>query len=159
KGQRLRPGLARCTASWSLPRDIWRKAVARKHPRFSGRLLSSRCPALRAFSTGYFITRAAERASPSDRGSSGPRTKPPSPPADPVRPDGVTARRFSYQAADDMARGPLRQLPSAPEGDELPIHLLYPGGRHPPPKLRAFLDFARPRLRRRCEAIMRAIRS
>jgi DNA-binding transcriptional LysR family regulator len=71
---------------------------------------------------------------------------------------GIT-RVLSYQAADDIARGSLRRLLSAHEGDELPIHLLYPGGRHPPPKLRAFLDFARPRLRRRCEAIMRAIRS
>src|SRR5262249_28387638 len=71
---------------------------------------------------------------------------------------GIT-RVLSYQAADDIARGSLRRLLSAHEGDELPIHLLYPGGRHPPPKLRAFLDFARPRLRRRCEAIIRAIRS
>jgi DNA-binding transcriptional LysR family regulator len=71
---------------------------------------------------------------------------------------GIT-RVLSYQAADDIARGSLRRLLSAHEGDELPIHLLYPGGRHPPPKLRAFLDFARPRLRRRCEAIMGAIRS
>ena len=71
---------------------------------------------------------------------------------------GIT-RVLSYQAADDIARGSLRRLLWAHEGDELPIHLLYPGGRHPPPKLRAFLDFARPRLRRRCEAIMRAIRS
>jgi len=71
---------------------------------------------------------------------------------------GIT-RVLSYQAADDIARGSLRRLLWAHEGDELPIHLLYPGGRHPPPKLRTFLDFARPRLRRRCEAIMRAIRS
>src|SRR5262249_60687957 len=56
-------------------------------------------------------------------------------------------RVLSSQAADDIARGSLRRLPSEHEGDELPIHLLYPGGRHPPPKLRAFLDFARPRLR------------
>ena len=71
---------------------------------------------------------------------------------------GIT-RVLSYQAADDIARGSLRRLLWAHEGDELPIHLLYPGGRHPPPKLRTFLDFARPRLHRRCEAIMRAIRS
>jgi DNA-binding transcriptional LysR family regulator len=69
---------------------------------------------------------------------------------------GIT-RVLSYQAADDLARGSLRRLLSAHEGDEQPIHLLYPGGRHPPPKLRAFIDFAKPRLRRRCEEIMRAI--
>jgi DNA-binding transcriptional LysR family regulator len=69
---------------------------------------------------------------------------------------GIT-RVLSYQAADDIARGSLLRLLSHHEGDELPIHFLYPGGRHPPPKLRAFVDFARPRLRRRCEAIMRVI--
>ena len=74
----------------------------------------------------------------------------------PGRGFGIT-RVLSYQAAEDIARGSLRRLLPAYEGDELPIHLLYPGGRHPPPKLRAFLDFARPRLRRRCDAIMRAI--
>jgi DNA-binding transcriptional LysR family regulator len=78
---------------------------------------------------------------------------------DAVRADFGITRVLSYQAADDIARGSLLRLLSAHEGDELPIHLLYPGGRHPPPKLRAFLDFARPRLRRRCDAIMRAIGS
>jgi DNA-binding transcriptional LysR family regulator len=66
-------------------------------------------------------------------------------------------RVLSYQAADDISRGSLFRLLPSHEGDELPIHLLYPGGRHPP--LRAFVDFARPRLRRRCEAIMRTIYS
>jgi len=65
-------------------------------------------------------------------------------------------RVLSYQAADDLARGTLRRVLKPYEGDELPIHLIYPEGRHPPPKLRAFLDFATPRLRRRCEAIKRA---
>ena len=65
-------------------------------------------------------------------------------------------RVLSYQAADGIASGALLRLLTAWEGDELPVHLLYPGGRHPPPKLRAFLDFAIPRLRRRCEDIARA---
>jgi DNA-binding transcriptional LysR family regulator len=69
---------------------------------------------------------------------------------------GIT-RVLSYQAADDISRGSLVRLLSPHEAHELPIHLLYPGGRHPAPKLRAFVDFARPRLRRRCEAIMRVI--
>jgi DNA-binding transcriptional LysR family regulator len=68
-------------------------------------------------------------------------------------------RVLSYQAADDVDRGSLRRVLTAYEGDELPIHLLHPGGRHPPPKLRAFLDFAMPRLRRRSEAIKRAVNS
>ena len=71
---------------------------------------------------------------------------------------GIT-RVLSYQAAEDITRGSLRRLLPAHEGDELPIHLIHPGGRHPPPKLRAFVDFARPRLRRRCNAIMRAVYS
>jgi len=68
---------------------------------------------------------------------------------------GVT-RVLSYQAAGDIARGALLRVLKKYEGDELPIHVLYPGGRHPPPKLRAFLDFMVPRLRRRCQAIKRA---
>ena len=68
---------------------------------------------------------------------------------------GIT-RVLSYQAAEDIARGSLLRLLPGYEGDEMPIHLVYPGGRHPPPKLRAFLDFTTPRLRRRCVAIARA---
>jgi DNA-binding transcriptional LysR family regulator len=71
---------------------------------------------------------------------------------------GVT-RVLSYQAAVDIARGSLLRVLKEYEGDELPIHVLYPGGRHPPPKLRAFLDFIIPRLRRRCEDIKRAASS
>jgi len=41
----------------------------------------------------------------------------------------------------------------------MPHNLLYPDERHPPPKLRAFLDFAKPRLRSRCQAVTRAISS
>lgn len=66
-------------------------------------------------------------------------------------------RVLSYQAAGDVARGSLRRVLPGYEGDEVPIHLVYPGGRHPPPKLRAFLDFTTPRLRRRCAAITRAV--
>ncbi|MBV8111626.1 MAG: LysR family transcriptional regulator [Hyphomicrobiales bacterium] len=78
---------------------------------------------------------------------------------DAVRADFGITRVLSYQAADDIARGSLLRLLPGHEGDELPIHLLYPGGRHPPPKLRAFLDFAKSRLRRRCQAVTRAISS
>jgi len=68
-------------------------------------------------------------------------------------------RVLSYQAAEDVARGSLLRVLPGYEGDEVPIHLVYPGGRHPPPKLRAFLDFTTPRLRRRCAAVERAIYS
>ena len=66
---------------------------------------------------------------------------------------GIT-RVLGYQAADAIAAGSLLRLLQAHEGDDLPIHALYPGGRHPPPKLRAFLDFAIPRLRHRCEGML-----
>jgi DNA-binding transcriptional LysR family regulator len=68
-------------------------------------------------------------------------------------------RVLGYQAADDIGRGSLVRLLKDYEIDPLPIHLLYPGGRYPPPKLRAFLDFVTPRLRQRCARIMQAIES
>src|SRR5262249_13491687 len=71
---------------------------------------------------------------------------------------GIT-RVLSYQAADDLGRGALLRVLKPYEGDELPIHLLHPGGRHPPSKLRAFLDFTLPRLRRRCDDVRRATSS
>jgi DNA-binding transcriptional LysR family regulator len=66
-------------------------------------------------------------------------------------------RVMGYQAADDVARGSLVRLLKDFESEELPIHIVYPGGRHPPPKLRAFLDFVIPLLRQRCDATTRAI--
>jgi DNA-binding transcriptional LysR family regulator len=66
-------------------------------------------------------------------------------------------RVLGYQAADDIGRGALRRLLTDYEIEALPIHLLYPGGRYPPPKLRAFLDFVTPRLRQRCAGIVQAI--
>jgi DNA-binding transcriptional LysR family regulator len=68
-------------------------------------------------------------------------------------------RVLGYQAADDIGRGSLVRLLKDYEIDALPIHLLYPGGRYPPPKLRAFLDFVTPRLRQRCARIIQAIES
>ncbi len=67
---------------------------------------------------------------------------------------GVT-RVLSYQAADAIASGSLLRVLLDHEGPDLPIHLLYPGGRYPPPKLRAFLDFCAPRLRRRIGDVLR----
>jgi DNA-binding transcriptional LysR family regulator len=68
-------------------------------------------------------------------------------------------RVLGYQVADDIGRGSLVRLLKDYEIDALPIHLLYPGGRYPPPKLRAFLDFVTPRLRQRCARIIQAIES
>lgn len=67
---------------------------------------------------------------------------------------GIT-RLLSYQAAEALADGTLLRLLAASETRDLPVHLLYPAGRHPAPKLRAFVDFAAPRLRRRLGLIAR----
>jgi DNA-binding transcriptional LysR family regulator len=69
---------------------------------------------------------------------------------------GIT-RVLSYQAVDALAGKTLVRLLREHEGEEAPIHVLYPDGRHPPPKLRAFLDALMPRLRQRCAAVARAI--
>jgi DNA-binding transcriptional LysR family regulator len=43
----------------------------------------------------------------------------------------------------------LQRLLEAFEPSPMPVSLVYPGQRHVPLKLRAFLDFATPRLRER----------
>jgi DNA-binding transcriptional LysR family regulator len=59
---------------------------------------------------------------------------------------GVT-RVLSYQAIERIRSGELKRLLTAYETEELPVHVLYPGGRYPAAKLRAFVDFIVPRLR------------
>jgi DNA-binding transcriptional LysR family regulator len=59
---------------------------------------------------------------------------------------GVT-RVLSYQAQAAIAEGSLVPLLKEFPDEELPVHLLYPAGLHPAPKLRAFLDSAVPGLR------------
>jgi DNA-binding transcriptional LysR family regulator len=65
---------------------------------------------------------------------------------------GIT-RVLSYQAVDALARGDVVRVLAPFDADETPVHLLYPGGAHPPPKLRAFVDFAVPRLRHALDGI------
>jgi DNA-binding transcriptional LysR family regulator len=67
------------------------------------------------------------------------------------------ARVLSYQAVDALTKGLLVQVLAAHGRDEIPVHLLYPGGGHPPPKLRAFIDLAVPRLRARLDEIGRTL--
>ena len=69
---------------------------------------------------------------------------------------GIT-RVLSYQAVDALADGSLVRLLRDFETEPTPVHALYPGGRHPPPKLRAFLDELVPRLRERVDGIARSI--
>ncbi|GLS77543.1 LysR family transcriptional regulator [Oharaeibacter diazotrophicus] len=59
---------------------------------------------------------------------------------------GVT-RVLSYQAAAAFADGRLVRLLPEHEPEPLPVHLVYAGARLAAAKLRAFVDFAVPRLR------------
>lgn len=69
---------------------------------------------------------------------------------------GIT-RVLSYQAADPLSDRRLVRLLREQEAGATPVHVVYPEGRHPPPKLRAFLDAIVPRLRERCSAIARSV--
>lgn len=62
---------------------------------------------------------------------------------------GIT-RLVSYQVAAAIREGSLVPLFAQHEPAALPVHLLHSGQRIIPLKLRAFLDFATPRLRQRC---------
>ena len=59
---------------------------------------------------------------------------------------GVT-RLFSYQVAVHVRDGRLRILLRSDEHVPLPVHIVTPQGRLSVPKVRAFVDFAAPRLR------------
>jgi DNA-binding transcriptional LysR family regulator len=60
---------------------------------------------------------------------------------------GVT-RLFSYHIANELREGRLQILLDKDEQPPLPAHLLAPQGRFSVPKVRAFADFAVPRLKR-----------
>jgi DNA-binding transcriptional LysR family regulator len=60
---------------------------------------------------------------------------------------GVT-RLFSYHLAEEIREGRLQILLGKDEYPPLPVHLLAPQGRFQVPKVRAFVDFAVPRLKR-----------
>ncbi|MEG3146856.1 LysR family transcriptional regulator [Sphingomonas sp. RT2P30] len=59
---------------------------------------------------------------------------------------GIT-RVLSYQVADALNAGALRLILRDAEPDPLPVHLVHAGQALVPLKLRAFLDFATPRLK------------
>lgn len=59
---------------------------------------------------------------------------------------GIT-RMFSYHVAEHVESGALKIVLRDSEHAPLPIHLLTPQGRLSVPKVRAFVDFATPRLR------------
>ncbi|ACC75564.1 LysR family transcriptional regulator [Paraburkholderia phymatum] len=68
---------------------------------------------------------------------------------------GVT-RVFSYHVAQQVKDGHLRIVLRDSEHAPLPVHLLTPHGRLSVPKVRAFVDFATPRLRRQFKQLQRA---
>lgn len=59
---------------------------------------------------------------------------------------GVT-RLYSYQVAEYVRDGRLQVVLADAEYPPIPVHLLTPQGRMSVPKVRAFVDFATPRLR------------
>jgi DNA-binding transcriptional LysR family regulator len=59
---------------------------------------------------------------------------------------GVT-RLYTYHVAEQVQQGALRIILRDAEPPALPVHLLTPHGRTSVPKVRAFMDFAVPRLR------------
>jgi DNA-binding transcriptional LysR family regulator len=59
---------------------------------------------------------------------------------------GVT-RLFSYHIASEIKAGLLHPVLSDAEHEPIPVHLVSPHGRLSVPKVRAFVDFALPRLR------------
>jgi DNA-binding transcriptional LysR family regulator len=62
-------------------------------------------------------------------------------------------RVLSYQAAAAVRDGRLVRVLQDFEPEPNPISLIYPSGRLVPLKLRAFLDFAVPRLKARLQEI------
>jgi DNA-binding transcriptional LysR family regulator len=59
---------------------------------------------------------------------------------------GVT-RLFSYHIAEQLSRATLQILLAQDEHSAVPVHLISPQGRLAVPKVRAFVDFALPRLK------------
>ncbi len=63
-----------------------------------------------------------------------------------IRGRGLT-RLYSYHIAEAVRRGELQVVLANAEHPPVPVHLLTPNGRASMPKVRAFIDFATPRLR------------
>lgn len=70
---------------------------------------------------------------------------------------GIT-RLLAYQAAPALAAKSLARVLTEFEPNAVPVHVLYPHGKYPAPKLRAFVDYIVPRLRRRCDEIERIVK-
>jgi DNA-binding transcriptional LysR family regulator len=60
---------------------------------------------------------------------------------------------LSYQVAAAIKAGKLKLILRPFELPEYPVNLVHPEARLTPPKVRAFLDFAAPRLRQKVAAV------
>lgn len=69
---------------------------------------------------------------------------------------GVT-RLFSYHIAAEIREGLLRVILADAEHPPIPVHLVSPYGRLSVPKVRAFVDFALPRLRAQFARLSREV--
>jgi DNA-binding transcriptional LysR family regulator len=63
------------------------------------------------------------------------------------------AQLYSYQIAPHISSGALQSVLGDYEVDSLPVNFVYPHGRFAPQKVRAFIDFAIPQLRKSLETI------
>jgi DNA-binding transcriptional LysR family regulator len=63
------------------------------------------------------------------------------------------ARLFDYQLSDEIRSGALVPILSAFENEPRPVHIVYPRQGLMPLKVRSFIDWATPRLRKACAAI------
>ena len=63
------------------------------------------------------------------------------------------AQLYSYQIAPHISSGALQAVLDNYEVDLLPINFVYPQGRFAPQKVRAFIDFAIPQLKKSLETI------
>ncbi len=64
---------------------------------------------------------------------------------------------LSYQAAEAVKHGRLKIVLPGFELSPLPVHLVHPAQPHPPLKLRRFLEFAMPRLKKALADIERVV--
>lgn len=69
--------------------------------------------------------------------------------------DGGLVNLYSYQAAAHVADGTLEIVLDSHEIDPTPVSIVYPHGRRVPQKTRAFVDFAKPHLRKTLALIER----
>ena len=70
-----------------------------------------------------------------------------------AREDGGLVQLYSYQAAFHVADGSLEIVLDRYEIEPPPVSIVYPQGRLVPQKMRAFVDFAMPRLRERLSLV------